>query len=364
MGHLTEREFSGYRQRTLEPESLLRVSGHLQGCEDCRAKLGELVGVGDALGRMRQSLESHLTAEQLQRFVDGELESGAREGIEQHLDSCAECATDVQALREFAREPVSSVRTAALARRWWLAAVAAALVIALGGGVWLRQRPVLIAAVNDGATRITLDSRGRLGGVAGLSPQEMESVRRGLQGERLMPAVNLGELRPPSSALMGTEAPASFHLVAPVGVAVRSSTPELRWTARGSAAMYVVTLKNIASGQVIDSPPLHVAAWTPNESLERGALYAWQVAASVEGREEVVPSPPSPQARFLVLDANTMAKLANLPPSHLVRAILYAEAGLLDEAQQEATALEGENRGSKIARGLLERIQRLRGTTP
>jgi len=222
----------------------------------------------------------------------------------------------------------------------------------------------MLAAVNDGAGRITLDSRGRLEGVAGLSPQEVESVRRGLQGERLMPAGDLGKLRPPSNSLMGSGTPASFHLVAPVGIAVRSDTPELRWTAIGSAATYFVTLKNIATGQVIDSPALHVLNWTPNESLQPGALYAWQVAASVEGREEIAPSPPSPQARFLVLDASTIARLDNLPQSHLVRAILYAEAGLLDEAQNEAAALESENPGSKIVSGLPERIQRLRGTTP
>jgi Putative zinc-finger len=362
MGHLTEPELSGYRQRTLDPESLLRVAGHLEGCEDCRAKLRGLRDASEALGTIRRSLESHLTAEQLQRFVDRELESEARKAVEQHLSACSECAADAQALNEFANRLVTSTPAARPARRWWWAAVAAVLVITLGLGVWLQKRPAAIAAVNDTGARITLDSRGRLRGVAGLSTPQIESVRRSLRGEG--PAVDLSELQPPKGSLMGSRERPSFHLLAPVGIAVRSPTPELRWTARDPAATYVVTLRNIASGQVTSSPPLRALTWTPSDSLQRGALYAWQVAASTKGREEVAPSPPSPQARFLVLDANTVARLDDLPPSHLVRATLYAEAGLLDDARREAEALQRENPESNIVSGLLMRIQTVRRTSP
>jgi hypothetical protein len=353
--HLTEPELTGYRKRTLEPDSLLQVTAHLDVCDECRAKLRRLVSAGETLAKMRQSFQSHLTAEQMQCYVDEELDSEARADVERHLDLCAECASDVQALREFAK--------ARPARRWWLGAVAAALVIALGAGVWL-LRPAVIAAVNDEGIRIALDARGQVKGIAGLSPRQIESVRRSLRNEALAPAVNLAELQPPGSSLMGSPPAASFHVVAPVGTAVRSSRPELRWTARGPAATYIVTLKNIASGDVISSPPLQTLSWKPGNPLQPGALYAWQVAASVKGREELVPNPPSPQARFLVLDASTVGRLDNLPQSHLVRATLYAEADLLDDAQREAETLEKENPESKIARGLFQRIQGLRPTAP
>lgn len=363
MGHLTEPELSGYRQRTLEPESLLRVTEHLAACEDCRTTLRGLLGTGESLRELRRLFQSHLTAEQLQQFVDAELDSGMRATVEQHLGVCAECAKDAQALREFANGTLPGFGTAQPARRRWWAAVAAAVVIALGVGVWLQRRPAVIAVLNDAGVPITLDSRNQLKGISGLLPQQAESVRRILRGEDLEPAVNLSELRPQNGALMGSPEPVSFHLVGPIGTAVRTATPELHWTARGPGATYVVTLKNLSSGLTISSPSLRFLAWMPADPLQPG-LYAWQVAASLEGSEEVAPSPPSPQARFLVLDAGTVARLNNLPPSHLVRAVLYAESGLLDSAEQEAGALQDQNPGSAVAHGLLQRIQALRVTTP
>lgn len=362
MGHLTEPELTGYQKRTLQADSLLRVTGHLAECEQCRSSLRHLAGIGASMQDLRQWLEIHLTAEQLQQFIDGELDSGARTRVERHIDTCVECASDVEALREFANSPAVSRSKARYAWRWWLAA-AAALVIAFGVRIWLR-RPAVIAALNDAGGRITLNSHGQVEGVAGLSSQEMESVRHTLQGNTLAVHVNLSELEPPAGSLMGSSAPAVFHLVTPVGTAVRSTRPELHWSPRGPAATYVVTLKNIASGQVTSSPPLSSLTWTPNEPLLPGALYAWQVAASVDGHEELAPSPPSPEARFLVLDAATVTRLDNLPQSHLVRATLYADAGLLDDAQREAEALEEENPASNVASELLKHIHSLRRIEP
>jgi hypothetical protein len=149
-----------------------------------------------------------------------------------------------------------------------------------------------------------------------------------------------------------------------LGTAVRFSNPEFEWTSRGPNTTYIVTLKNLTSGQIISSPSLHAVAWAPAEPLQRGSIYAWQVAASLDGQGEIAPTPPSPQARFLVLDASAVARLENLPPSHALRAALYAEAGLLDEAELEAKALANENPGSPVAAGLLHRIQSLRQTAP
>jgi hypothetical protein len=349
---------NGYRGRTLAAEALLRIADHLAVCEDCRGKLRLVERTGEAIAELRQAVESHLSAEQVQHFVDGELGAGERADVEQHVAWCTECSSDVQALREFAKAQQPPVAVARRVRSWWLATAAAVLLTAIGLGVWLR-RPVEVAALNDVGRRITLDSRGRLVGAAGLSSTQAESVRRVLMGAALVPSVNLNELQLPRSSLMGTQEVAGFRLVAPVGTAVRSSSPELRWTARGSRAEYVVTLKNLATGQVISSPSLRDLAWAPSQPLQRGVIYAWQVAASLDGREEVAPSPPSPQARFLVLDANTAARLDSLPPSHLVRAALDTEAGLLDEAELEAKALENENPASAIASNLLRHIQSL-----
>ena len=349
----------GYSERTLAAEALLRVADHLAECEDCRGKLRLAGRSGEAFAELRQAVESHLSAEQLQQLIDGVLDASTLAAVEQHLAWCRECHSDVQALRDFAKARQATAKLARPAHTWWLAAAAAVLFAAIGLGVWLR-RPVEIAALNDAGTRISLDSLGRLQGAAGLSPEQTASLRRVLLGAELPTSAHLSELQSPRGTLMGTQAAAGFQLVAPVGTVVRSSSPVLRWIARGSKASYVVTLKNLATGRVISSPSLGDLAWTPSQPLQRGVIYAWQVAATLNGREEVAPSPPSPQARFLVLDANTAALLDGLPPSHLVRATLDAEAGLLDEAETEAKALAEENPGSAIASNLLRRIRSLR----
>ena len=59
MNHPTEIELSGYRERTLTPEALLRVTGHLAGCEDCRSKLRSAMRSGAALAELRQTVEDH-----------------------------------------------------------------------------------------------------------------------------------------------------------------------------------------------------------------------------------------------------------------------------------------------------------------
>ena len=362
MNHPTELELSGYLDRTLAPEVLLRVMGHLAECEDCRSKLRSAMHSGIALAELRQTLEDHLSAEQLQEFVDGELDVDQRARLEQHLKWCADCHSDVQVLQEFAKAQRPSV-AAFPARGWWLAAAAAVLLAAAGLGVWLR-RPVEVASLNDAGVKISLDSQGNLKGLNGLSPEQTKTVRGVFEGAALRFPANLDELQPQRGTLMGSPAAANFHLVAPVGTVVRSASPELHWTSRGSDATYIVTLKNLTSGQIISSRSLRALTWTPAEPLQRGAIHAWQVAASLDGQEEIAPAPPSPQARLLILDASTAARLDRLPPSHLLRATMYAEAGLLDDAELEAKALADENPGSPVASGLLHRIQSLRHTTP
>lgn len=362
MNHPSEVELSGYRERTLAPEALLRVTAHLAACEDCRSNLRSTLRSGAALAELRQALEEHLSSVRLQEFVDGELDAKERAEVDQHLAWCTDCRSDVEALREFAKSQRPRV-VAFPAPGWWLAAAAAVLLAAAGLGVWLR-RPVEIASLNDAGMRIVLDSNGRLAGLNGLSAEQMKSIRGVFQGAALQPPANLGELQPQRGTLMGSPAAARFRLVAPVGTAVRSERPEFHWTSRGPHAMYIVTLKNLTSGQITSSPPLHILAWTATEPLQRGAIYAWQVAASLDGHEEIAPAPPSPQARLLVLEASTAARLDSLPPSHVLRATAYTEAGLLDDAAREAQALTDENPGSPVAASLLHRIESLRHNTP
>ena len=83
-----------------------------------------------------------------------------------------------------------------------------------------------------------------------------------------------------------------------------------------------------------------------------------------EGQEITSPRPPAPQAKFRVLDQSKANELARAKraygSSHLTLALLYAEAGLLKEAEQELRQLRRTNPNSELANKLLRQVQSLR----
>jgi len=357
LDHLTELELRAYCGRTLAADDLLRVSGHIAECGNCRGKLRQLTSPSAAIQILRTHTEEHFSAEQLQQFIDGGLQQAQRRRIDEHLSWCAECRGDVESLRESARawkKPAAAPRRAV---GWWLAA-AAALLVAMGLSLWF-QRPRVVVALSDGSGRVTLDSRGGLHGVAGLTTAQADSIRRVLTGGALRVPRILAELQPQPGALMGSANPPPFHLRSPVGTVVDSPVPTLRWTAWTPAATYIVTLKNLQSGQVVSSPVLNVPEWKPSQALRPGAIYEWQVAATWNGSEELAPTPPAPPARFQILASAQAQQLERLPESHLTRAIVFAEAGLMDRAKQEAEALAESNPGAPVAAALAREIEEL-----
>jgi hypothetical protein len=90
-------------------------------------------------------------------------------------------------------------------------------------------------------------------------------------------------------------------------------------------------------------------------------VYTWQVKAIKEAEEITSPRPPAPQAKFGILDQAKVNELVRAkrayPSSHLTLALLYAEAGLLMEAEGELRALQVANPDSELARNLLRQVQ-------
>jgi len=112
---------------------------------------------------------------------------------------------------------------------------------------------------------------------------------------------------------------------------------------------------------VTTSPPLTTTNWTLTTGLARGRVYSWQVNALKDGKENISPSPPAPEARFRVVDHDMAGELSKVEKlggnSHLVRGILFAKAGLLNEAEHEIRALVAANPDSQRARQLLQSIR-------
>jgi hypothetical protein len=222
-----------------------------------------------------------------------------------------------------------------------------------------------LVALNDGGTRVALDARGRLDGLEELPTDTRLAVSRALRSRRVETPSSLDGLSEgESDTLMGTGAGgASFALQSPVGRIVRDTRPAFSWSPLAGAKSYAVSIVDSKFKPVVQSPALDDTSWTPTEPLARGAVYYWQVTATLaDGAEVTAPIAPAPQARFRVLNASASDSLAQLenmnPDSRLARGVAYARAGLIEEAEAELEALLKQNPRSLVARDLLRSLRR------
>lgn len=222
-----------------------------------------------------------------------------------------------------------------------------------------------VAQLEDGGGRLTLDRGGRLSGADALPPAYRELLKGALAGRRIERSPQLKGLARPGSSLMSSEAGGDeFSVLDPVGSVLLNDRPTFRWSALDGAGSYVVEVYDEAFNLVASSPQLTARSWAAPQTLPRGKVYSWQVKAVKDGEEVKSPRPPAPQARFRVLDrakADEIAKARRAyPSSHLTLGLLYAEAGLLKEAEQELRLLQRANPNSELARSLLRQVQALR----
>lgn len=223
----------------------------------------------------------------------------------------------------------------------------------------------LIAQLNDGQAQLTLDTQGRLAGADNLPPAYQRMVKEAMTTQRIERSPLLAGLRSPSSSLRGSNEPDNaFALTEPIGKVVLSDRPVFRWTPLAGATGYVVEVYDEKFNQVVVSPQLGATLWTASQPLKRGAVYTWQVSASKDGQEIKAPRPNAPAATFRVLDqakANEVAQARRAyATSHLTLGLIYAQAGLLSEAEGEFRALQKANPHSEVARRLLANVQALR----
>ncbi len=223
----------------------------------------------------------------------------------------------------------------------------------------------VIAQLQDGSRLIALNQQGELTGIENLSPAQQRMVKEALTTQRIERSALLAGLNRGGSALMsGSDEEKKFAVTAPVGKVLLTDRPTFRWSALPNATSYVIEIYDEQFNLVTASPPLSTTTWTMPQSLKRGALFAWQVKARQDGQEITSPHPPAPQAKFRLLTqakANEIAQARrSVGASHLTLGLLYAEAGLLDEAEAEFRALQRANSTSPIARRLLMNVRALK----
>lgn len=315
--HLTERQIAAWRRRTLPPPELLQVDDHLAECPECRLLLAE----GEPLGGSLAVWE---------------------EVAEEERPPVHRIRMDLGVLTER--------RTRSPRRALWAAAVLAG--VGLAG--WLVAGPLLREARQEAEERSLPEELRR----------EVAALRQGGIGR---PAVLAG-LTVPGAVLRGPSAAPGFAPLVPVGTAVIPARPTFRWSPLAGAESYRVTVFDREFRQVAASGPVSGTEWVPAGPLPRDAVLAWQVTARRGGEELTAPGPQSPEALFRVLPLDRLAELERqvreAGTSPLALGVLYARAGLADDAERELAAAVELNPRSEVARALLAGVRAWRQPSP
>ena len=219
-----------------------------------------------------------------------------------------------------------------------------------------------VVTLNDGPGQVTLDEEGNL---AGVPAEYQQTVKQALTSQQISTPHMLSELIGKSGVLMGpAEEGHPIALLSPVGTVVVGVRPVFRWRALAGAEGYVVKIYDADFNEVAASPQLSGTVWTATRSLERGRTYSWQLTARAGGKEIVSPIKPAPDAKFMVLNQARAGEIAHAKNatgnSHLTLGILYAQSGLLDDAEREFQALLRANPQSPLVRKLLRTVREKR----
>jgi anti-sigma factor RsiW len=374
--HPTPDALHRYRAGDLPPGELFAVDAHLEGCADCRAQgLAATTPVTALRAALVSTSAGHLDYDRIEAYVDGVLAADEREAVESHLGGCQMCSDDVGDLRrvrvELSIAADAAPAEAAASSPWlsWarvlagMSAVGAAAAIA-----WLMMpapNPApdtdgLVAdttsapprvELRDGTLRLAIDADGRLGGLPADVPDAARAEAELALAGALTPSPALDGLQGAAGALMGgpTEA-TGFAPLSPVATVVESDRPRFRWAAHPGASRYEVAVYDARFEEVARSEAVTGTEWSAPRPLPRGVSLSWQITATTAGGTVQAPVPPAPEARFRVVDPVALARLDEVrrvaAGSHLLLAVAYNRAGLLEAMNAELDALARENQGS------------------
>jgi anti-sigma factor RsiW len=226
----------------------------------------------------------------------------------------------------------------------------------------VNELPNKLLVLKDAGGTISLDEEGKLQGLTALSSANQKLIKNALRSGRVMLPTTISEVTAKAGVLMSSSsAGVSFALQSPVGSFVQSSRPLFRWREVKGATSYVVTVYDAAFRVVAKSEEIERTEWTPAQELERGVTLRWQVTANLNGRQLKSPVPPAPEARFKVIELAKAEELQRarqrFADAHLALGILYAEAGLLDDAERELQILLRANPQADIVQRLLQSVK-------
>jgi anti-sigma factor RsiW len=404
--HLSQKQVEDYSLHQLGAAELLAVSDHLGACEGCRVRVeGALSGDVAFLALHDEAFSengldsAHLTAGQTADYVDQSLAGEALQMVDDHLSGCEHCALAVADLRAFRNEIAPSLdrRYGPVSEGGWrqrfaslfkvgpvpafgAAALAVLVVATIAWLVWRTQgeKAPEVVAVSSPTPPVSQPSPSPEPSLQPPPAQEVVAqlndgevppayqnrVKEVLTSQRIGRSSQLQGLTRPSSTLMGSNNQPEFSVLEPTGSVSLTDRPAFRWSEMEGATGYVVEVYDDQFKLAASSPQLTTRSWTIPQPLPRGKVYSWQVKAIKDGQEITWPRPPAPQAKFRILDQSKANELARArraySSSHLTLGLLYADAGLLREAEHEFRLLLRANPNSPLARTLLRQVQSLR----
>jgi hypothetical protein len=404
--HLSQKQVEDYSLHQLGAAELLAVSDHLGACEVCRVRVeGALSGDVAFLALHDEAFSengldsAHLTAGQTADYVDQSLAGEALQMVDDHLSGCEHCALAVADLRAFRNEIAPSLdrRYGPVSEGGWrqrfaslfkvgpvpafgAAALAVLVVATIAWLVWRTQgeKAPEVVAVSSPTPPVSQPSPSPEPSLQPPPAQEVVAqlndgevppayqnrVKEVLTSQRIGRSSQLQGLTRPSSTLMGSNNQPEFLVLEPTGSVSLTDRPAFRWSEMEGATGYVVEIYDDQFKLAASSPQLTNRSWTIPQPLPRGKVYSWQVKAIKDGQEITWPRPPAPQAKFRILDQSKANELARArraySSSHLTLGLLYADAGLLREAEHEFRLLLRANPNSPLARTLLRQVQSLR----
>jgi hypothetical protein len=390
--HLSTEEIRGYLRRRLTRDDFDRVGEHVHSCASCYqdflAELQKRFPIEIDLDELAGLKGWHLEGEELAAYVEGRMDELNFECATLHLEECGSCMEKTSAAFEYRLEhPRLSLIAGRKQPSCWSRylhglqsisthrlqlATAAVLLLGLALFMWALLQPTSeksqIAGTppetrlpdpsphqptvpvqpdpgsgSDNRHNVDKPMPEQLAASAnserhGVGRQE-EGIERALIAKNLrMPRVIEMLDRTPSIAVRGNQASIqSFAIVRPFATAISNEHPTFSWSALKGATSYRVSVFDAALNLIRTSEPLTETQWLIPEPLEAGVVYTWTATAIKDGQEVVAPAQPA-RAEFKILGKPEMSRLKRIirrTTSHAARGFLYAEAGLLEEAEKE-----------------------------
>jgi len=219
-----------------------------------------------------------------------------------------------------------------------------------------------VVALKDGGRRVTLDASGNVQGYDSLPPRYLGMIREALKTGRVAMA---SPLSVPVVSLRGApktvDQSTAFGLISPIATSVMEIQPLLRWEPLSGATSYSVALYGSNYQEVLSARNIKGTEWSVSRALTRGEIYVWQVTAFKDGQEVVSPGSADVEARFRVIGKRQAAEIEQAKrqwgDSSLLLGLLYARAGLQEEAAEKFRALREANPTSPIAAQLNQALK-------